>query len=57
MHGSYSNATPRPRRALVINSFKDDVLSDSDDELLKGVPMLSKGEKMDGQFFPLLSDF
>jgi ectoine hydroxylase-related dioxygenase (phytanoyl-CoA dioxygenase family) len=56
VHGSYENATDRPRRATVINVFRDGVLSYSDDELLQGVPQVLKGQKMAGQFFPLLFD-
>jgi ectoine hydroxylase-related dioxygenase (phytanoyl-CoA dioxygenase family) len=56
VHGSYENATDRPRRATVINVFRDGVLSYSDDELLQGVPKVLKGQKMAGQFFPLLFD-
>lgn len=56
IHGSYANDTPRPRRATVINVFRDGVLSNSDDPLLQGVPAIPKGEPMRGQFFPLLFD-
>jgi ectoine hydroxylase-related dioxygenase (phytanoyl-CoA dioxygenase family) len=54
VHGSYENSTDRPRRATVINVFRDGVLSGSDDELLAGVPPIPKGQKMQGRFFPLL---
>ena len=47
--------TDGPRRATVINVFRDGVCSYSDEELLAGVPPVPAGEKMDGQFFPLLS--
>lgn len=56
IHGSYANTTRRPRRATVINVFRDGVCSASDEPLLEGVPAIPKGEKMDGQFFPLLLD-
>lgn len=56
VHGSYENRTTRPRRAIVLNVFADGTLSDSDEVLLQGVPPISKGEKMEGQFFPLLYD-
>ncbi len=56
IHGSYANTTDRPRRATVINVFRDGVKSNSDDPLLDGVPTISMGEKMGGQFFPLLFD-
>lgn len=54
VHGSYENRTDRPRRATVINVFRDGVRSASDSELLKGVPPIPAGHKMEGQFFPLL---
>jgi ectoine hydroxylase-related dioxygenase (phytanoyl-CoA dioxygenase family) len=55
VHGSYENRTDRPRRATVINVFRDGVKSASDSELLKGVPPIPTGHSMQGQFFPLLS--
>lgn len=56
MHGSGANNTPKPRRATVINVFRDGVMSNSDEPLLEGVPVIPRGAKMDGQFFPLLFD-
>jgi ectoine hydroxylase-related dioxygenase (phytanoyl-CoA dioxygenase family) len=56
IHGSYANSTDRPRRATVINVFRDGVRSNSDEPLLAGVPVIPKGERMGGQFFPLLFD-
>ncbi|MCA9214980.1 MAG: phytanoyl-CoA dioxygenase family protein [Planctomycetales bacterium] len=56
VHGSYENRIARPRRALVLNVFRDGVCSDTDEELLAGVPVIPKGEPMDGQFFPILYD-
>jgi ectoine hydroxylase-related dioxygenase (phytanoyl-CoA dioxygenase family) len=56
LHGSGENKSDQPRRAFVINAFADGVYSDTDDELLKSVPIIRKGEKMQGQFFPLLTD-
>ncbi len=56
VHGSFENKTDRPRRATVINVFRDGVVSDSDEPPLDGVPAIPKGEKMQGQFFPLLFD-
>lgn len=55
VHGSYENRSARPRRAFVLNVFADGTLSNSDDELLAGVPPIPRGHKMEGQFFPLLS--
>ncbi|MEO6187325.1 MAG: phytanoyl-CoA dioxygenase family protein [Ginsengibacter sp.] len=54
LHGSGENNSDRPRRAFVINAFADGVISDSNEPLLQGVPIVRKGEEMRGQFFPLL---
>ncbi|MBC2837750.1 phytanoyl-CoA dioxygenase family protein [Robiginitalea sp. SC105] len=54
VHGSYENRSDRPRRAFVLNVFADGTRSNSDEELLTGVPPIKKGQKMEGQFFPLL---
>ena len=56
LHGSGENKSDKPRRAFVINVFADGVVSDSNDELLAGVPPVPKGEKMEGRFFPFLFD-
>jgi ectoine hydroxylase-related dioxygenase (phytanoyl-CoA dioxygenase family) len=56
VHGSYENRTDRPRRATVINVFRDGVRSASDTELLQCVPPIMPGNKLEGQFFPLLFD-
>jgi ectoine hydroxylase-related dioxygenase (phytanoyl-CoA dioxygenase family) len=56
VHGSYQNLSDRPRRAFVLNVFTDGTESMTDDVLLQGVPAISTGKKMEGQFFPLLSD-
>ncbi len=56
VHGSFENRTLRQRRATVINAFRDGVRSASDQPLLNGVPAIPAGEKMQGQFFPLLYD-
>jgi ectoine hydroxylase-related dioxygenase (phytanoyl-CoA dioxygenase family) len=55
VHGSYANKSARSRRAFVLNVFADGTRSSTDEELLQGVPVIRKGEKMEGQFFPLLS--
>jgi ectoine hydroxylase-related dioxygenase (phytanoyl-CoA dioxygenase family) len=56
VHGSYANVSDRPRRGTVINVFRDGVCSAANEPLLAGVPPIPAGEKMDGQFFPLLFD-
>ena len=54
VHGSHENHSDRPRRAAVINVFRDGVRSASNAELLAGVPPIPAGEPMAGRFFPLL---
>ena len=54
VHGSYKNNSDRSRRAFVLNVFADGTVSNTDDELLAGVPRVAKGKKMEGKFFPLL---
>jgi len=56
VHGSFENKSPRPRRGVVINVFKDGTLSNVDEVLLHGVPPIPAGQPMSGQFFPLLFD-
>lgn|ERR1700686_446287 len=56
VHGSYENLSAGPRRGAVINVFRDGVRSASNDPLLAGVTPVPAGEKIDGQFFPLLFD-
>ncbi|MDQ3750576.1 MAG: phytanoyl-CoA dioxygenase family protein [Acidobacteriota bacterium] len=54
VHGSYTNDSEKPRRAAVINVIRDGVVSDSNEPLLEGVSVIPKGEKLAGQFFPML---
>lgn len=54
VHGSQKNHTDRPRRAVVLNVVRDGVTSETEDALLAGVPPIPRGQKLDGQFFPLL---
>jgi ectoine hydroxylase-related dioxygenase (phytanoyl-CoA dioxygenase family) len=56
VHGSFENNSERPRRAFVLNVFADGTTSNSDTEILKGVPVIKSGNIMEGQFFPLLRD-
>lgn len=56
VHGSYENRTDRSRRAVVLNVFRDGVVSASDSPPLEGVPPIAPGQKMEGRFFPLLFD-
>ena len=54
VHGSYENRSAISRRAFVLNVFADGTCANSNDELLAGVPTMNSGDKMEGQFFPLL---
>ena len=54
VHGSYENKSDRPRRAFVLNVFADGTESNTNKQLLAGVPVICQGSKMTGQFFPLL---
>jgi ectoine hydroxylase-related dioxygenase (phytanoyl-CoA dioxygenase family) len=56
VHGSYENRSDRPRRATLVNVFRDGVCSASDEPLLAGVSVIPKGQKIEGRFFPLLFD-
>ena len=56
VHGSYENKSEMSRRAFVLNVFADGTISNTDDELLQGVPKIAKGKKMEGNFFPLIFD-
>ena len=56
VHGSFANTSDRPRRGAVINVIRDGVVSDSNEPLLEGVPVVLRGDKLSGQFFPMLYD-
>lgn len=63
IHGSRPNTAGRTRRALVVNVIGDGVRFDPADGarhganvVLDGIPPLAAGEKLEGQFFPLLLD-
>lgn len=55
IHGSEANRTESPRRATLINVFRDGVVSASNEPLLAGVPVVPRGVPLGGQFFPLLA--
>ncbi len=56
VHGSAENRTNHPRRAAVLNVFRDGVKSADDRPLLAGVPPIDVDRPIAGQFFPLLFD-
>ncbi len=51
--GSFANRSNTPRRAAVINYFADGTISNTDDEIVKGV-RVAKGSPMTGKLFPLV---
>ncbi|WP_299554110.1 phytanoyl-CoA dioxygenase family protein, partial [Seonamhaeicola sp.] len=60
MHGSYTNASNRQRRAVVLNVMADGTRSNVDalkrPEDLQGFPIIPQDEKMAGTFYPVLFD-
>lgn len=56
VHGSFENRTDGPRRATVINVFRDGVCSAQDAPILDGTDPIPKGERMAGTFHPILFD-
>ena len=52
--------TKEPLNDKLVSDIEDeqvtDEISNSDEEMLSGVPPIKKGNKMEGQFFPLLFD-
>lgn len=56
LHGSYENRSDRPRRAIVLNVFRDGTISDQDEPMLNGTDAVPAGQPMGGRFHPLLVD-
>lgn len=56
IHGSHENRSDRSRRAFVLNMFADGTISDTDTPLMPGTEAVPKGEKITGQYFPILMD-
>jgi len=56
VHGSYGNKSESARRATVLNFFKDGTMSNTEESLLDQIPVISKGQKLEGKFFPLVFD-
>ncbi len=51
VHGSFANFSSRSRKAFVLNVFADGTVSDTDEPLLEGVPVIPKGEKNGREVF------
>ena len=57
VHGSYENRSPEPRRAAVLNYMGPDTRSaEGRIPLLKGTPLVPRGEIVDGAHFPIALD-
>ena len=56
VHGSLGSTSDRQRRVAVLNLVLDGVRSEADEPLLAGVPAIPRGNRLAGQFFPLLFD-
>ena len=57
VHGSYENRSPGPRRAAVLNFMAPDTRSaDGRIPLLKGTPVVPRGEVVEGEHFPIVLD-
>lgn len=55
MHGSYGNRSDHPRRAVVINFMHPETrCGEGEKPLLEGVPVIPKGEIIQGDYFPIL---
>lgn len=54
LHGSYANRSPRPRRAVVLNFFRDGTKSDHNEPMLSGTDAIPSGNEMGGRFYPLV---
>ena len=56
VHGSFENRTEQPRRATVLNVFRDGVKSDTNEPLLGEPVRVPQGQTMSGRYFPILRE-
>ena len=56
IHGSFGNRTSSPRRSAVINYFAEGTKCNTDEPLLRGMPIIARDEPLISQFFPLVFD-
>ncbi|HYK88920.1 MAG TPA: phytanoyl-CoA dioxygenase family protein [Acidobacteriota bacterium] len=57
VHGSFQNASDRPRRAVVLNYMGAKTrCADGSKPLLKGVPVVPEGAIIEGDYFPIVLD-
>jgi ectoine hydroxylase-related dioxygenase (phytanoyl-CoA dioxygenase family) len=53
LHGSYANASDRPRRTVVLNYMRPDTRSASMQPIMPGAPAIPPGEVVEGELFPI----
>lgn len=56
VHGSYGNASTHPRRAVVLNFMGENVCAATQEPLLRGIPPVAQGARIEGDFFPITYD-
>jgi len=57
IHGSFSNFSARPRRAVVLNYMNAETrCGDGHSPLLRGVPLIPEDARIEGDFFPIALD-
>ncbi len=56
VHGSDDNVSGEARRATVVNVFRDETQSAADEPLLEGLPLVPRGQVLQGKFLPLLHE-
>jgi hypothetical protein len=57
VHGSFANRSERPRRAIVLNYMADGTISGAaDGVMMPGFKPIPKGQKIEGDWFPLVID-
>jgi len=57
VHGSHENRSSGPRRAVVLNYMAPDTRSaDGRLPLLRGTPVVARGEVIEGEHFPIVLD-
>jgi len=55
VHGSYGNASDRPRRGIALNYMKPDTrCADGERPLLTSVPVVPAGAVIEGDYFPIV---
>ena len=56
VHGSWGNMSAKPRRAVVLNFFAHGTRSYMDGQLMQGLPTVSSGQSLGGNFHQVVFD-